>query len=209
MHVLVALGHVSARSSWRALDHAAGHFAHELARQPRGKSRSYTEPGRRDVAGRVDLLLKRRKLRRPTENQPKLKQIVRFVCCAGGSERTRPPAAKTDTLRLNPGGSHGSILLAAVLARTAHGRSQDGVRGVHRLDEMPPITKRSELSEINRAAAERPVAVTGSCLTCGGLVKIQPRERWRASTSRSGPLMKVWGHRDRRLPHRCSPPSIA
>ena len=62
------------KAALAALDHARHYLRHELARRLnlRKIPELHFEPGPgADVAGRVDLLLKRaKKLRRPTENQP-------------------------------------------------------------------------------------------------------------------------------------------
>jgi thiamine biosynthesis lipoprotein len=76
---------------------------------------------------------------------------------------------------------------------------------VHRLDEMLSNYKtESELSEINRAAAERPVAVTGELFDLLAACVKYSRESDGAFDITVGPLMKVWGFYKGtgRLPHR-------
>src|SRR5690349_21131387 len=180
-----------------------------------GKSRSYTSNRAQDRLslnesncysnGRKNYAV-RRKI------SPKLKQIVLvlfllpLVSAAGAPAR---PAAKTSTLRLESSVvAMGSAYSVAVYGedRTRMEEAVDAAfEEVHRLDEMLSNYKpESELSEINRAAAERPVAVTPELFDLLAACAKYSRESEGAFDITVGPLMKVWGFYKGtgRLPHR-------
>ena len=119
------------------------------------------------------------------------------------------PAAKTDTLRLESSVvAMGSAYSVAVYGedRTRMEEAVDAAfEEVHRLDEMlSNYRPESELSEVNRAAADRPVAVTQELFDLLAACVKYSRESDGAFDITVGPLMKVWGFYKGtgRLPHR-------
>src|SRR5260221_188195 len=89
--------------------------------------------------------------------------IVGTQACLAG--RQRRPGGKVETLRLECGvvamGSADSVAVHGEHRTRMEEAVDAALEEVHRLDEMLSNYKpESELSEINRAAAERPVAVT-------------------------------------------------
>jgi thiamine biosynthesis lipoprotein len=141
-----------------------------------------------------------------------LKQIVLVLFLLplmGAASESARPAAKTDTLRLESSvvamGSAYSVVVYGE-DRTHMEEAVDAAfEEVHRLDEMLSNYKpESELSEVNRAAAERPVAVTQELFELVAACVKYSRESDGAFDITVGPLMKVWGFYKGtgRLPHR-------
>jgi thiamine biosynthesis lipoprotein len=127
----------------------------------------------------------------------------------GAASESARPAAKTDTLRLESSvvamGSAYSVVVYGE-DRTHMEEAVDAAfEEVHRLDEMlSNYRPESELSEVNRAAAERPVAVTQELFDLLAACVKYSRESDGAFDITVGPLMKVWGFYKGtgRLPHR-------
>jgi thiamine biosynthesis lipoprotein len=127
----------------------------------------------------------------------------------GAASESGRPAAKTDTLRLESSvvamGSAYSVVVYGE-DRTHMEEAVDAAfEEVRRLDEMLSNYKpESELSEVNRAAAERPVAVTQELFELVAACVKYSRESDGAFDITVGPLMKVWGFYKGtgRLPHR-------
>jgi thiamine biosynthesis lipoprotein len=108
------------------------------------------------------------------------------------------PADKTDTLRLESSVvAMGSAYSVAVYGedRTRMEEAVDAAfEEVHRLDQMLSNYKpESELSEVNRLAAERPVAVTPELFNLLSACQDYSRESEGAFDITVGPLMKIWG----------------
>jgi thiamine biosynthesis lipoprotein len=141
-----------------------------------------------------------------------LKQIVLVLFLlplVGAASAPARPAAKTGALRLESSVvAMGSAYSVAVYGedRTRMEEAVDAAfEEVHRLDEMLSNYKpESELSEINRAAAERPVAVTTELFDLLAACVRYSRASDGAFDITVGPLMKVWGFYKGtgRLPHR-------
>ena len=119
------------------------------------------------------------------------------------------PAAKTDTLRLESSVvAMGSAYSVAVYGddRTSMEEAVDAAfEEVRRLDQMLSNYKpESELSEVNRFAAERPVKVTPELFSLFSACMEYSRASEGAFDITVGPLMRVWGFYKGtgRLPHR-------
>ena len=143
---------------------------------------------------------------------PKLKQIVLVLFLlplvgAAANAPTRPVSA--DTLRLESSVvAMGSAYSVAVYGED-RSRMEEAVDAafeeVHRLDDMLSNYKPdSPLSEINRLAAQRPVAVMPELFGLLSACLEYSRESEGAFDITVGPLMKVWGFYKGtgRLPHR-------
>jgi len=125
------------------------------------------------------------------------------------AEAPARPAAKVDTLRLESSvvamGSAYSVVVYGE-ERTHMEEAVDAAFAeVQRLDQMLSNYKpESELSEINRYAGERPVAVTQEMFDLLAACVEYSRESEGAFDITVGPLMKVWGFYKGtgRLPHR-------
>jgi thiamine biosynthesis lipoprotein len=135
--------------------------------------------------------------------------VLFLLPLVGAASTPARPAAKTDTLRLESSVvAMGSAYSVAVYGedRTRMEEAVDAAfEEVHRLDEMLSNYKpESELSEINRAAAERPVAVTTELFDLLAACVKYSGESDGAFDITVGPLMKVWGFYKGtgRLPHR-------
>ena len=135
--------------------------------------------------------------------------VLFLLPLVGAASAPARPAAKTDTLRLESSVvAMGSAYSVAVYGedRTRMEEAVDAAfEEVHRLDEMLSNYKpESELSEINRAAAERPLAVTRELFDLLAACMKYSRESDGAFDITVGPLMKVWGFYKGtgRLPHR-------
>jgi thiamine biosynthesis lipoprotein len=118
-------------------------------------------------------------------------------------------AAPTDTLRLESSVVAMGSAYSVVVYGDDRTRLEEAVDAafaeVHRLDEMLSNYKpESELSEVNRLAAERPVAVTPELFDLLAVCVAYSRESDGAFDITVGPLMKVWGFYKGtgRLPHR-------
>jgi thiamine biosynthesis lipoprotein len=142
-----------------------------------------------------------------------LKQIVLvlFLLPLVGVAANAParPAAKTDTLRLESSVvAMGSAYSVAVYGedRTRMEEAVDAAfEEVRRLDRMLSNYKpESDLSELNRFAAERPVKVTPELFRLLSACVQYSRESEGAFDITVGPLMKIWGFYKGtgRLPHR-------
>jgi thiamine biosynthesis lipoprotein len=142
-----------------------------------------------------------------------LKQIVLvlFLLPLLGVAALAPasPAEKTDTLRLESSVvAMGSAYSVAVYGDDRM-RMEEAVEAafeeVRRLDQMLSNYKpESELSELNRLAAERPVQVTPEMFSLLSACAEYSRESEGAFDITVGPLMKIWGFYKGtgRLPHR-------
>jgi len=141
-----------------------------------------------------------------------LKQIVLvlFLLPLVGAE-TAPArtAAKADTLRLESSVVAMGSAYSVVVYGEDRTRMEEAVDAafeeVHRLDEMLSNYKpASELSEINRKAAEQPVPVTQEMFDLLAACVEYSRASEGAFDISVGPLMKVWGFYKGtgRLPHR-------
>lgn len=137
--------------------------------------------------------------------------LVLFLLPLMGAAAGAPArqAAQTDTLRLESSVvAMGSAYSVAVYGedRTRMEEAVDAAFAeVHRLDEMLSNYKpESELSEVNRLAAEHPVAVTPELFDLLAACVAYSRESEGAFDITVGPLMKVWGFYKGtgRLPHR-------
>ncbi len=151
----------------------------------------------------------RKKFDGQRKTSPKLKQfvLVLFLLPLMGAAAGAP--ARTDTLRLESSVvAMGSAYSVAVYGedRTRMEEAVDAAFAeVHRLDEMLSNYKpESELSEVNRLAAEHPVAVTPELFDLLAACVAYSRESEGAFDITVGPLMKVWGFYKGtgRLPHR-------
>jgi len=141
-----------------------------------------------------------------------LKQLVLVLVLlplVWAAEAPARPAANSGALRLESSlVAMGSAYAVAVYGddRTRMEEAVDAAFGeVRRLDEMLSNYKpQSELSEINRDAAERPVAVTAEMFQLLSACMEYSRESEGAFDITVGPLMKVWGFYKGtgRLPHR-------
>ena len=135
--------------------------------------------------------------------------VLFLLPLVGAASESARPAAKTDTLRLESSvvamGSAYSVVVYGE-DRTHMEEAVDAAfEEVHRLDEMLSNYKpESELSEVNRAAAERPVAVTQELFELLAACVKYSRESDGAFDITVGPLMKVWGFYKGtgQLPHR-------
>ncbi len=130
------------------------------------------------------------------------------LAVAAANAPTRP-VAQTDALRLESSAvAMGSAYSVAVYGddRTRMEEAVDAAfEEVRRLDQMLSNYKpESELSEINRFAAERPVAVTPEMFDLLAACVEYSRLSEGAFDITVGPLMKVWGFYKGtgRLPHR-------
>ena len=141
-----------------------------------------------------------------------MKQIVLvlFLLPLVGAE-TAPArtAAKADTLRLESSVVAMGSAYSVVVYGEDRTRMEEAVDAafeeVHRLDEMLSNYKpASELSEINRKAAEQPVPVTQEMFDLLAACVEYSRASEGAFDISVGPLMKVWGFYKGtgRLPHR-------
>jgi len=155
----------------------------------------------------------RKKFAGQRKTSPKLKQfvLVLFLLPLMGAAAGAPAcqAARTDTLRLESSVvAMGSAYSVAIYGedRTRMEEAVDAAFAeVHRLDEMLSNYKpESELSEVNRLAAEHPVAVTPELFDLLAACVAYSRESEGAFDITVGPLMKVWGFYKGtgRLPHR-------
>src|SRR5579859_1580452 len=155
----------------------------------------------------------RKKFAGQRKTSPKLKQfvLVLFLLLLMGAAAGAPArqAARTDTLRLESSVvAMGSAYSVAIYGedRTRMEEAVDAAFAeVHRLDEMLSNYKpESELSEVNRLAAEHPVAVTPELFDLLAACVAYSRESEGAFDITVGPLMKVWGFYKGtgRLPHR-------
>ena len=119
------------------------------------------------------------------------------------------PAAKADALRLESSVVAMGSAYSVVVYGEDRTRMEEAVDAafaeVQRLDQMLSNYKpESELSEINRYAAERPVPVTQEMFDLLAACMEYSRESEGAFDITVGPLMKVWGFYKGtgRLPHR-------
>jgi thiamine biosynthesis lipoprotein len=137
--------------------------------------------------------------------------LVLFLLPLMGAAAGAPArqAARTDTLRLESS----VVAMGSAYSMVVYGedrtRMEEAVDAafaeVHRLDEMLSNYKpESELSEVNRLAAEHPVAVTPELFDLLAACVAYSRESEGAFDITVGPLMKVWGFYKGtgRLPHR-------
>ena len=142
-----------------------------------------------------------------------MKQIVLvlFLLPLLGAVALAPagPAEKTDTLRLESSvvamGSAYSVAVYGDDRTRMEGAVDAAFEEVRRLDQMLSNYKpESELSELNRLAAERPVQVTPELFDLLSACAEYSRESDGAFDITVGPLMKVWGFYKGtgRLPHR-------
>ena len=133
--------------------------------------------------------------------------LLPLVAVAAGAPARQ--AARTDTLRLESS----VVVMGSAYSVAVYGddrtRMEEAVDAafaeVHRLDEMLSNYKpESELSELNRFAAERSVAVTPELFDLLAACVKYSRESEGAFDITVGPLMKVWGFYKGtgRLPHR-------
>jgi len=136
--------------------------------------------------------------------------LVLFLLPLVGAE-TAPArtAAKADTLRLESSVVAMGSAYSVVVYGEDRTRMEEAVDAafeeVHRLDEMLSNYKpASELSEINRKAAEQPVPVTQEMFDLLAACVEYSRASEGAFDISVGPLMKVWGFYKGtgRLPHR-------
>jgi thiamine biosynthesis lipoprotein len=137
--------------------------------------------------------------------------LVLFLLPLVGAAASAParPAAKTDTLRLESSVvAMGSAYSVAVYGedRTRMEEAVDAAfEEVRRLDQMLSNYKpESELSQVNRFAAEHPVKVTPELFSLLSACVQYSRESEGAFDITVGPLMKIWGFYKGtgRLPHR-------
>ena len=135
--------------------------------------------------------------------------IVLFLLPLLSAVATARPAAKADTLRLESSVVAMGSAYSVVVYGEDRTRMEEAVDAafaeVQRLDQMLSNYKpESELSEINRYAGERPVAVTQEMFDLLAACVEYSRESEGAFDITVGPLMKVWGFYKGtgRLPHR-------
>jgi len=137
--------------------------------------------------------------------------LVLFLLPLLGAVALAPagPAEKTDTLRLESSvvamGSAYSVAVYGDDRTRMEGAVDAAFEEVRRLDQMLSNYKpESELSELNRLAAERPVQVTPELFDLLSACAEYSRESDGAFDITVGPLMKVWGFYKGtgRLPHR-------
>ena len=135
--------------------------------------------------------------------------LVLFVLPLVGAVAWAKPAAKADTLRLESSVVAMGSAYSVVVYGEDRTRMEEAVDAafaeVQRLDQMLSNYKpESELSEINRYAGERPVAVTQEMFDLLATCVEYSRESEGAFDITVGPLMKVWGFYKGtgRLPHR-------
>ena len=135
--------------------------------------------------------------------------LVLFVLPLIGSAATAGPTAKADALRLESSVVAMGSAYSVVVYGEDRTRMEEAVDAafaeVQRLDQMLSNYKpESELSEINRYAGERPVAVTQEMFDLLSACVEYSRESEGAFDITVGPLMKVWGFYKGtgRLPHR-------
>lgn len=145
---------------------------------------------------------------------PKLKQIVLVLFLlplVGAAVATAPAgsAATSETLRLESSVVAMGSAYSVVVYGEDRTRMEEAVDAafaeVQRLDQMLSNYKpESELSEINREAGQRPVAVTQEMFDLLAACVDYSRESDGAFDITVGPLMKVWGFYKGtgRLPHR-------
>lgn len=141
-----------------------------------------------------------------------MKQIVLVLFLlplVGAAAGTTHPPAKAETLRLESSVVAMGSAYSVVVYGEDRTRMEEAVDAafeeVHRLDQMLSNYKpESELSEINRNAAERPVQVTQEMFNLLAACVEYSRESEGAFDITVGPLMKVWGFYKGtgRLPHR-------
>ena len=119
------------------------------------------------------------------------------------------PAEKTDALRLESSvvamGSAYSVAVYGDDRTRMEGAVDAAFEEVRRLDQMLSNYKaESELSELNRLAAEQPVQVTPEMFSLLSACAEYSRESEGAFDITVGPLMKIWGFYKGtgRLPHR-------
>jgi len=134
--------------------------------------------------------------------------LVLFVLPLVGAVAWARPAAKADTLRLESSVVAMGSAYSVVVYGEDRTRMEEAVDAafaeVQRLDQMLSNYKpESELSEINRYAGERPVAVTQEMFDLLAACVEYSRESEGAFDITVGPLMKVWGFYKGtgRLPH--------
>ena len=137
--------------------------------------------------------------------------LVLFLLPFLGAAALAPasPAEKTDTLRLESSvvamGSAYSVAVYGDDRTRMEGAVDAAFEEVRRLDQMLSNYKpESELSELNRRAAERPVQVTPEMFSLLSACAEYSRESEGAFDITVGPLMKIWGFYKGtgRLPHR-------
>jgi thiamine biosynthesis lipoprotein len=141
-----------------------------------------------------------------------LKQIVLVLFLlplVGATIAPAHPPAKADTLRLESSVVAMGSAYSVVVYGEDRTRMEEAVDAafeeVHRLDQMLSNYKpESELSEVNRNAAEHPVQVTQEMFDLLAACEQYSRASDGAFDITVGPLMKVWGFYKGtgRLPHR-------
>jgi thiamine biosynthesis lipoprotein len=141
-----------------------------------------------------------------------LKQIVLVLFLlplVGATTALARPSAKADTLRLESSVVAMGSAYSVVVYGEDRMRMQEAVDAafdeVHRLDQMlSNYRPESELSEVNRNAAEHPVQVTQEMFDLLAACEQYSRASDGAFDITVGPLMKVWGFYKGtgRLPHR-------
>jgi FAD:protein FMN transferase len=135
--------------------------------------------------------------------------VLFLLPLVGSADAPAPATAKAGTLRLESS----VVAMGSAYSVVAYGedrtRMEDAVDAafeeVHRLDQMLSNYKpESELSEVNRNAAERPVPVTQEMFDLLAACVAYSRASEGAFDITVGPLMKVWGFYKGtgRLPHR-------
>ncbi len=140
-----------------------------------------------------------------------MKQIVLvlfLLTLVGAGDAPARPAAKADTLRIESSVVAMGSAYSVVVYGEDRTRMEEAVDAafeeVHRLDEMLSNYKpESELSEVNRNAAEQPVQVTPEMFDLLAACMEYSRASEGAFDITVGPLMKVWGFYKGtgRLPH--------
>ena len=135
--------------------------------------------------------------------------LVLFLLPLVGAEAPATPAAKAELLRLESSvvamGSAYSVVVYGEERTRMEGAVDAAFDEVHRLDQMLSNYKpESELSEVNRGAAQHPVAVSQELFDLLAACVDYSRESEGAFDITVGPLMKVWGFYKGtgRLPHR-------
>lgn len=135
--------------------------------------------------------------------------VLFLLPLVGAAAGTAHPTGKADALRLESSVVAMGSAYSVVVYGEDRTRMEEAVDAafeeVHRLDEMLSNYKpESDLSEINRHAAERPVQATQEMFNLLAACVEYSRESEGAFDITVGPLMKVWGFYKGtgRLPHR-------